>query len=263
MLIYDHPEHVTESHGARNLPASQWFIRAVHAFVAALTARDAEGPIYEVDMRLRPSGNKGPVAVSLPSFVAYHARDAWTWERMALTRARVVAGPPRLRVRVAAAIAQAIAGGDRSKIRTDATAMRVRMLRDLPPVSSWDVKMRAGGQIEVEFIAQTLQLRFGAVSQTLRYAVATLAERGDIAGADAELLIRADRTWRALQSVLRLTLGSRPPVELSDSVLPTVLRVMNDTGVQAVDLMALRTTLEELAQQVRAAFVRLIGEIET
>ncbi len=261
MLIYDHPAHVTESQGQRQLPASQWFIRAVHAFVAALTARDAEGPTYEVDMRLRPSGNKGPVAVSLSSFVAYHARDAWTWERMALTRARVVAGPPRLRVRVAAAIAQAIAGGGKASICPDATAMRLRLLRDHPPSGEWDVKHRAGGQIEVEFIAQTLQLQHGAVSQTLRYAVATLAEQGFVSDVDAALLIRADRIWRALQSVLRLTHGGKPPEQISASALPAVIRAMHEARVEAVDLAELRATLDELARQVRALFNRLVGEI--
>ena len=73
MVIYDHPAHVTESTGGRSLPASQWFIRAVHAYVAAATAPDAAGPMFAVDMRLRPSGNKGPVAVSLAAFERYHA----------------------------------------------------------------------------------------------------------------------------------------------------------------------------------------------
>ena len=97
MLVYDHPPDVSESRGARRLPVSQWFVRAAHAYVAAVTAPGVDGPLYEVDMRLRPSGNKGPVAVSLGSFRRYHAESAWTWERMALTRARVVAGPPALR----------------------------------------------------------------------------------------------------------------------------------------------------------------------
>jgi glutamate-ammonia-ligase adenylyltransferase len=262
MLIYDHPARATESQGARSLPSSQWFIRAVHAFVAALTAADAEGPTYAVDMRLRPSGNKGPVAVSLPSFVAYHAHDAWTWERMALTRARVIAGPPRLRAKVAAAIAEAIAGGDRGKVRRDAAAMRARLLRDLPPSGPWDVKLRPGGQIEVEFIVQTMQLLHGAASQTLRYAVATLVEQGHLAEVDAALLVRADRIWRALQSMLRLTHGARPPDEISLSALPAVMRAMHDAGVEAVDLSELRATLDELAHDVRALFVRLVGEIE-
>ncbi len=124
MLIYAHPQAETESRGARPLAASQWFIRAAHGFVAALTAPGADGRLYDVDMRLRPSGNKGPVAVSLASFRRYHAEDAWTWERMALTRARVVAGPPPLRSLVETAISEAIAGaGNSARIRADTAAM--------------------------------------------------------------------------------------------------------------------------------------------
>ncbi len=110
MLIYDHPPDVTESRGARSMPVSQWFVRLAHAYVAALTAPGVEGRLYDVDMRLRPSGNKGPVAVSLEAFRRYHAHDAWTWERMALTRARVIAGPAALQARIEQAIATAIAG---------------------------------------------------------------------------------------------------------------------------------------------------------
>ncbi|MGE4048614.1 MAG: bifunctional [glutamine synthetase] adenylyltransferase/[glutamine synthetase]-adenylyl-L-tyrosine phosphorylase, partial [Acetobacteraceae bacterium] len=150
MLIYDHPDDVTESRGARSLAASQWFVRAAHAYVAAVTAPGAEGALYAVDMRLRPSGNKGPVAVSLSSFRRYHAESAWTWERMALTRARVVAGPVAMRRKVEAAIAETIAAaGDPARIRADAASMRARMLRDLPADGPWDVKQRPGGQVEV------------------------------------------------------------------------------------------------------------------
>ena len=159
MLIYDHPAEVTESTGARRMAASQYFLRAAHAFVAALTAPGLEGPLFAVDMRLRPSGNKGPVAVSLAGFRRYHAESAWTWERMALTRARVVAGPQALAARVAAAIAAALAQpADPARIRADAAAMRARLARDLPAAGPWDVKHRPGGLMEVEFIAQTLQL---------------------------------------------------------------------------------------------------------
>ena len=137
MLVYDHPADVTESKGPRPFPVSQFYIRAAHAVVAALTAPGADGALYAVDMRLRPSGNKGPVAVSLASFRRYHATDAWTWERMALTRARVVTGPPALCRTLEAAILEAIGMADPAKVRQDATAMRVRTLRDLPPHGPW------------------------------------------------------------------------------------------------------------------------------
>ena len=180
-----------------------------------MTAPGADGQLYAVDMRLRPSGNKGPVAVSLAAFRRYHAEAAWTWERMALTRARVIAGPPALRARVEAAIAEAIAAaGEPARIRADAAAMRARMARDLPPDGPWDVKLRPGGQIEVEFIAQVLQLvharEIPAVcSPTTRVALERLAGAGELDAADAALLVRADRVWRTVQGMLRITVGAR------------------------------------------------------
>jgi glutamate-ammonia-ligase adenylyltransferase len=269
MLVYDHPTDVTESRGARRLPASQWFVRASHAYVAAVTAPGADGPLYQVDMRLRPSGNKGPVAVSLASFQRYHAESAWTWERMALTRARVVAGPPALRTRIEAAIAEALAQvDDPERIQADAASMRARMLRDLPPEGPWDVKLRAGGQIEVEFIAQVLQLIHAReapelCSPTTRVALARLVQAGWLPADDAALLIRADHLWRTVQGMLRITIGGSPREELPDASAHTLLRAVTEatdtTG--PVDLAWLRGTLDDLARQVRAAFVRHIGEI--
>jgi glutamate-ammonia-ligase adenylyltransferase len=267
MLIYDHPEEVTESRGARSLPSSQWFVRAAHAYIAAVTAPGVEGQLYAVDMRLRPSGNKGPVAVSLTGFRRYHAEDAWTWERMALTRARVVAGPPALRARIEAAISHAIAtAGDAAKIRADAAAMRARMLRDLPPDGPWDVKLRPGGQVEVEFIAQVLQLVHAAAvpevcDPTTRVALRRLADAGVLPPEDAEVLIRADQVWRTVQGMLRITVGRDARETLPDVSARPLLRAAAAAGADAVDLPRLRVTLDALAEQVRAVFVRHIGRI--
>jgi [glutamine synthetase] adenylyltransferase / [glutamine synthetase]-adenylyl-L-tyrosine phosphorylase len=278
MLVYDHPATVTESRGARTpvpgrltrgLPVSQWFVRAAHAYVAAVTAPGVDGPLYEVDMRLRPSGNKGPVAVSLGSFRRYHAESAWTWERMALTRARVVAGPPALRARIEAAIAEALsAAGEPDRIRADAASMRARMLRDLPPDGPWDVKLRNGGQIEVEFIAQGLQLIHARdapdlCSPTTRVALARFAKAGLLPADDAALLIRADHVWRTVQGMLRITVGRGARGDLPDvsarALLRAVAAALDWTG--PVDLARLRATLDDVAQKVRAAFVRYIGEM--
>jgi [glutamine synthetase] adenylyltransferase / [glutamine synthetase]-adenylyl-L-tyrosine phosphorylase len=260
MFLYDHPPDVTESQGARTMAVSQWFVRLAHAYVAALSAPGAEGQLYAVDMRLRPSGNKGPVAVSLAGFRRYHESDAWTWERMALTRARVIAGPAALRAKVQQAIATAIAG-DTKTVRADATAMRVRMLRDLPPDGPWDAKARPGGQIEVEFIAQVLQLLNAeamprVLNPTTRDALRRLAEAGVLPRDDAEMLIRADHTWRTVQGMLRLTVGRHAGETLPDASARPLLRAM---GV--ADAAALRADLDPLAAGVRAAFVRYVGEI--
>jgi [glutamine synthetase] adenylyltransferase / [glutamine synthetase]-adenylyl-L-tyrosine phosphorylase len=265
MLIYDHPEDVSESRGARSMPVSQWFIRAAHGFVAAVTAPGADGQLFAVDMRLRPSGNKGPVAVSLASFRRYHAENAWTWERMALTRARVVAGPPALRALVAAAIAEAVAAaGDPARIRADAAAMRVRMERELPPEGAWDVKYRAGGLVDVEFVAQTLQLvcareKPAVCNPNTCEALRRLAEAGALDAADAALLVRADRVWRTVQGMLRITVGRAMRGELPEAPVRPLLRAAAGVGAAAADLAGLRDTLDGLAREVRAAFLRIVG----
>ena len=271
MLVYDHPPQATESRGARSLPTSQWFLRAVHAFIAALTAPDASGPMYAVDMRLRPSGNKGPVAVSRTAFERYHAvtgGGAWTWERMALTRARVVAGPPALRTRVAGAIRAAIAaGGPAESIRADAAAMRARLARELPAHGAWDVKHRAGGGMEVELLAQALQLVHAPAHPDLpdpstRVALTRLGAAGLLPDADAERLAQADRTWRTVQGMLRLTEGRAPADQLSAASAEALLRAASGIGLAAVDVAGLRATFDALAAEVRALFVKHVGVIE-
>ena len=262
MLVYDHPENATESQGARALSAPQYFLRLANAYVAALTAPGADGQLYAVDMRLRPSGNKGPVAVSLPAFRRYHAEDAWTWERMAMTRARVIAGPKGLRDTVEQAIREAIrAPVPPERIRGDAASMRARLMRDLPPHGLWDVKLRVGGQIEVEFIAQVLQLIHArecpeVCSTTTRDALHQLEQEGFLAPEDAQMLIGADRFWRTIQGILRIAIGRVVPDDLPTATLAPLLRT---TGL--LDASALRATVDRMAQQVRAAFVRIVGEI--
>jgi glutamate-ammonia-ligase adenylyltransferase len=260
MLVYTHPPGVTESRGRRSLPASTWFIRAAHAFVAALTAPGPDGPLYAVDMRLRPSGNKGPVAVSLAAFRQYHQRDAWTWERMALTRARVAAGSPAIMRRTEQAIADALRHKqDPAKTRADAASMRARLLRELPPTGPWDVKLRPGGGIEVEFIAQTLQLvtGVGPGCQSTRVALTSLAEIRAIPADQAATLIRADRLWRTVQSMLRILVG-RATTGLPRSAEEALLRNIDP----ALDLPGLRARIETTAAEVRAAFRSLVGEID-
>ena len=251
MLVYSIPTQAADSDGARPIPASQWYTRAAHAYVAALTARGPEGPLYDVDMRLRPSGNKGPVAVSLSAFVRYHAESAWTWERMALTRARVVAGGPAIRARVTQAIAAAVLRRS-STTRADAAAMRGRLLRDLPARSPWDVKLRPGGGMEVEFIAQTLQLVHGASpgGQCTRVALAGLGAAGHLP--EWAELIAADRLWRTIQSMVRITAG-RGATTLPPAAEAAVARAAG------LDLGALPATVAHHAALVRAAFIQHVG----
>lgn len=279
ILIYDHAPAAEMSAGrarrgmppVRPLPVSQYFARLAHQVVGAITAPGAEGKLYEVDMRLRPSGSKGPVAVSLASFQRYHAEEAWTWERMALTRARVVAGPPGLRRKVEAAIRAALLRPDAAeKAIADAVAMRARMLRDLPPDGPWDVKLGRGGLVEVEFVAQALQLVHArrhpqVLATTTRVALARLTEAGLLDAGEGACLIAAEHLWRSISGLLRLTVGRSREETLPDSVVSALLHACRgqDGAEAAVDLPALQAQMAQRANEVRAVFERRLGRPDT
>jgi glutamate-ammonia-ligase adenylyltransferase len=264
MLVYDHPDSAAESNGHAKLPASQYFARAAQALVAALTVPTRDGKLYDVDMRLRPSGGKGPVAVSLSAFERYHRESAWTWERLALTRARVVAGPKTLSGRVGRALHRALAEGARETIAADTVAMRRRLLAELPPQGPWDMKLRRGGLLDVEFLAQALQLQH-ATRATLRHPTTRLALRnlgraGLLAGEEADSLIRADRVWRACQGLLRICEGRSVPNVLAAPVETRLLRAL-DRILGPLPGQSLAQRLQSVAEGVSAAFARHLGVV--
>jgi len=261
MLVYDRPDDVEESQGPKPLAPSQWIGRLVTAFTGALTAQGVEGPMYRVDMRLRPSGNQGPVAVSLGAFRAYHAEQAWTWEQMALTRARVVAGVDHFRPVVEQALSEALRPRRSPDVlRQDAVEMRRRLLRDLPAQGPWDMKLRPGGQMEVEFVTQILQLihcadRPELRSTTSRFALDNLVDLGVLPAEDGAALIEADHLWRTIQSMLRLTVG---PVTAPDVAEASARMVLAATGDRTMH--DLRIRVDRMAALVRSIFIRHIGD---
>jgi glutamate-ammonia-ligase adenylyltransferase len=263
MLIYDQPEDSAQSSPPGTLAPSQYFARAAQALIAALTVPTRDGKLYDVDMRLRPSGGKGPVAVSLPAFARYHRESAWTWERLALTRARVVAGPARLRGRVSRAIAAAIAQADPALVLPDTLAMRRRLAAELPSHGPWDAKLRSGGLMDVEFIAQALQLVHAARPALLhpctRVALARLGDSGVLPETDAARLIQADRIWRAVQGLLRITGGRAVPQAPAPAAEARIARALERLGAPGQGAPLDR--LDRLADHVRAAFARHVGEI--
>ncbi|GBR07033.1 bifunctional [glutamine synthetase] adenylyltransferase/[glutamine synthetase]-adenylyl-L-tyrosine phosphorylase [Acetobacter oeni] len=280
MLIFDHPEDISSSSSlpgatespVRELAVSQYYLRLANSFIAALTAPDAEGPLYEVDMRLRPSGAAGPVAVSRAAFVRYHAGSSWTWERMTLTRARIVATAGEAGVKqvmkttLQADLESILSGSGQTPapdIRADAAAMRSRLARDMPPSGPWDVKRRAGGLMEVEFIAQALQLIAGSAearSPCTPRAFRLLARAGVLSRQDARVLVDADEAWRSLQSILRLLRGPSPPADPMRD-LPPVTQELLCRSMGASGLSELTARVEKLALTVRELFTRLIGPV--
>ncbi|WP_417580495.1 bifunctional [glutamine synthetase] adenylyltransferase/[glutamine synthetase]-adenylyl-L-tyrosine phosphorylase [Pelagibacterium sp.] len=167
ILLYDVPEGTKGSDGERELDVATYFTRLTQRLVAAISAPTAEGVLYEADMRLRPSGNSGPLATSLKRFRSYQSDEAWTWEHLALTRARVAISDHGLAKTVEAEIGRILAlPRERSKVVDDVLEMRALMAKERPPRHPFDLKLHDGGLVDLEFIAQTAQLLEGALLDT-------------------------------------------------------------------------------------------------
>jgi len=165
IVVYDFDPARPESDGERPLHAAHYFARFTQRLVNALTTRTNYGRLYDVDMRLRPSGRSGPVATSITSFESYQRRDAWTWEHLALTRARVVSGAPALAARVEAVIRDVLrTPRDARAVASDVVDMRRAIAAEKGDGARWDLKYAAGGLIDLEFIAQYLQLAHAAAA---------------------------------------------------------------------------------------------------
>ena len=161
IVIYD-AAGVAASEGPRPLAARAWYARLAQGLVTALSAPMARGRLYEVDMRLRPSGRQGPVAASLPAFRDYQREEAWTWERLALTRARVVAGPDDLAREVEALRREVLAASPPpGRIAADVADMRRRLAEARPAGGPWDVRAGPGGMQDVELLGQAVALADG------------------------------------------------------------------------------------------------------
>lgn len=155
-------DHGAESDGPRPLGATQYFNRVAQRIVGALTVATASGALYEVDTRLRPSGAQGLLCVSFDSFARYQRDEAWTWEHMALTRARPVYGSAEACAQLEAIIAETLGGPrDPGKLAGDIVKMRGDMAAHKPPKGPLDVKLLPGGLVDAEFVIHALQLRFG------------------------------------------------------------------------------------------------------
>jgi glutamate-ammonia-ligase adenylyltransferase len=158
IMLYDLGD-TEESNGEKPLPASQYYARLTQRLIAAVSAPTSEGVLYEADMRLRPSGNAGPLATSLKGFIQYHHESAWTWEHLALSRARVVQADHGLGDKIDAAIAEILSRPrDAQKTIDDVVSMRALMAKERPPRHPFDLKLAPGGLVDLEFIAQSAQL---------------------------------------------------------------------------------------------------------
>ncbi|WP_238366156.1 glutamine-synthetase adenylyltransferase [Mesobacterium pallidum] len=226
IVIYDDAGQ-EESEGPKPLPARTYFARLTKALVTAMTAPMAEGRLYEVDMRLRPSGNQGPVATSWTAFKTYQQEEAWTWEHLALTRARVVAGSEALARDVERFRCALLSmGGAQEKVLHDVAEMRARIAAAKAPDGPWDTKIGPGHLQDIELIAQAGTLIAGAPSRCVVDGIEDLARLGFVDGAGRDALLAAHRLLWALQIAARL-LSEKPlgPDALGEGARAFVTRV--------------------------------------
>ncbi len=260
MVIYDFDAAAMASVGLKPLSPPQYYARFTQRLIGAFTAPTAEGALYEIDLRLRPSGQKGPVATQLSSFISYQATEAWTWEHMALTRARVIAGPDHLRSAIEAAISNVLRKPrDRARIAADVREMRMRIAEAKGSSDLWDLKQVRGGLVDIEFIAQYLQLIYaethpGILDQRTDTALQKLLVAGLLPQDVATILLAAVRRLNNLTQVLRLSLeGVFVPTAAPDG-LKRLLAQVGDAPT--FDILA--SDLAEQHRQVADLFDRLI-----
>lgn len=259
ILLYDAPDQLAESDGEKPLAAVQYFARLTQRLIAAMSAPTAEGVIYELDFRLRPSGNAGPLATSFASFCRYQRKEAWTWERMALTRARVVAGDAAFADRVEAEIDTILSEpGSAKKTASEIWKMRKLMDKERPASSPFDIKLVQGGLIDLEFIAQWAVLCRGVDRHGGTRAVLERLKDGlkdPTLPIDNVTLLSAFDRYAALLQVLRICLEDAYSVEDAPMALTErVARMMEEPDIKRATL-----TLKEQQRTVRAVLKTVLG----
>ena len=263
IFVYDIPSDLETSDGAQQLSPIQYYTRLSQKIVTALTAHTNEGALYEVDMRLRPSGRAGPLANSLEGFETYHAQSAWTWEHMALTRARVIHGPAALVDRLTDIVKTTLCRPrDSGALVRDVADMRDRIAQHAPAKSAWDFKHLPGGLFDIDFVAQYLALLHAAARPDLlaphpAEMLRRMAEAGLIERTDAERL-QATRTLLSdVQSLLRLTLNG-DEAAFDETSAPEGQRRLIAATEDATDLADLKARIATEAAAARAIYERTV-----
>ena len=260
IVVYDFDPERPESVGPRPLYGAQYFSRLTQRLISGLTAQTNHGLLYQVDMRLRPSGRSGPVATQIEGFANYQENEAWTWEHMALTRARVVSASPQFAARVEQVIRAVLCRPrDEVMVAGDVIEMRNAIASEKDDSDRWNLKHVAGGLIDIEFIAQYLQLVHAArTPDILDTSTARVFEKASRLGVlepeDAEVLRPAARLYHDLTQILRLCLsGPFDPEAAAPGLIGLLAR-----AADVPDFATLDAFIVETQAKVRASFDRIL-----
>lgn len=263
ILLYDYDDAAAESDGAKPLDAVRYFTRVTQRLISALSAPTAEGVLYEVDMRLRPSGNKGPVATRISTFEKYQREEAWTWEHLALSRARLICGDATL-MEDAQRIIESVLSQKRdvAKIAADVQEMRKLIGEEKPPVNGWDFKLIPGGLVDLEFIAQYLTLvapvkelpahKPGESTSDVLKRIAPAAMEPQA----QDDCIEAMRLFTELSQIIRLCIDSDfEPKQAPAGLIDLVCR-----AVELPDISTVEGEVKRLSKAVRKTFQTVLKE---
>ena len=261
ILLYDYDDAAAESDGARPLDPMRYFTRLTQRLISAVSAPTAEGVLYEVDMRLRPSGNKGPVATRINAFAKYQDTEAWTWEHMALSRARFIAGDESLIAEGEGIIERVMARKrDIPKIAADVIEMRKLIESEKPPHNIWDLKLIPGGLVDIEFIAQFLALIAPARGRPAApHAVSThemlKALGGDPMEADGlDTALAALHLYTDISQIVRLCIDTDfEPKDAPAGLIDLVTR-----AADFPDIKTLEAELKRVSKAVRKLFQTVV-----
>ncbi|MGA7069907.1 bifunctional [glutamine synthetase] adenylyltransferase/[glutamine synthetase]-adenylyl-L-tyrosine phosphorylase [Bradyrhizobium sp.] len=262
ILLYDFDPEYPDSDGAKSLHGAQYFARFTQRLISAFTTRTNYGVLYDIDMRLRPSGRAGPVASRVDAFADYQDKEAWTWEHMALTRARVISASPEFGNRIESVIRQVLTRPrDAQSVAVDVADMRRAIALEKGEDDLWDLKYVAGGLVDIDFIAQYLQLAHGAdkpeiLDVNTLHVLDNAVRLGILPAASVEILRSAALLYHDLTQILRLCVNERFNPETAGQDL---LQIMARAG-DAPDFSSLQARVKETQADVRRVFKALLEE---
>jgi glutamate-ammonia-ligase adenylyltransferase len=273
VLVFDCPDNAGQSDGARRLTPGLYFARLCQRLIAAITAMTGEGKLYEIDMRLRPSGGAGPIAIKLDAYADYLRKEAWTWEHMALTRARVVCGADKASAQSKEEVALIrqieklrtdilTMPRDPNKLIADVAVMRRRMAEHKKVQNPWDLKQVRGGLVDLEFIVQYLLLRHGRAKPAILLqqplaALEALRAAKLLQDAQAKTLAEAGRLYATLLAAARL--AGRDEAGTPEQWPPALAQRMPEL-LDEKNMAALTRRLTKMQAEVHALFIALVDK---
>lgn len=255
IFIYDGDLNAAFSDGAKPLSPNVYYTRLAQHIITAITALTPEGRLFEVDTRLRPSGNQGPLAVSANSFEEYYRDGAWVWEFMALMRGRVVYGTSDLAKKISKIAFQALSRGpQRDNMVQDVLEIREKLATQFTKATIWDVKQVRGGLVDIEFVCQFLALKNRqelkvSSLQSTGDCIQQLFEVGAFSEQNFQQLMNAFMLQRTLQALIRLCLESTPASadQIPEGLVQVILENTYFDNTHALE-SGLRTAQEDVKQ---------------